>query len=254
MRKGSLCVVGTGIHLNHLTLETKDLIEEADKVFFLVADPITATWIMRVNSNAESLQDCYKSGTDRLISYRQMVTRIMSSVQSGLRVCAVFYGHPGFLVTPTHKALQLAKEKGFECRMLPAVSALDCLFADLGVEPGSGCQMFEATDFLVRSRIFDPTCSLVLFQIGFIGDPTCNPNKSEHPGLKVLVDYLCRFYEPSHPVILYEGAQTPNGRPSIIHCQLAKVATSLQSMIATLYVYPAAQRDKNEEMVAALEH
>ncbi len=252
MRKGSLCVVGTGIHLNHLTIESKDQIEDADKVFFLAADPTTATWIMRANSSAESLQDCYSPGMDRLTSYRQMATRIIHSVQSGLRVCAVFYGHPGFLVTPAHKALKQATEEGFECRMLPAVSALDCLFADLGVEPGSGCQIFEATDFLVRSRIFDPTCSLVLFQIGIIGDPTCNPGKSEHPGLKVLVDYLLRFYEPSHPVVLYEAAQMPTGKPSIIHCQLADVVTSLHNLIATLYVYPAPQRDKNEEMIAAL--
>jgi hypothetical protein len=34
--------------------------------------------------------------------------------------------------------------------MLPAVSAEDCLFADLGVDPGAaGCQSHEAADFLI---------------------------------------------------------------------------------------------------------
>src|SRR2546429_6584747 len=43
-----------------------------------------------------------------------------------------------------------AREEGFEAEMLPAVSAEDCLFADLGVDPGDeGCQSFEATSFLL---------------------------------------------------------------------------------------------------------
>jgi maleate cis-trans isomerase len=32
--------------------------------------------------------------------------------------------------------------------MLPAVSSLDCLFCDLGVDPSTGCQIVEATDLL----------------------------------------------------------------------------------------------------------
>jgi hypothetical protein len=35
--------------------------------------------------------------------------------------------------------------------MLPAISAEDCLFADLGVDPADhGCPSYEATDFLVH--------------------------------------------------------------------------------------------------------
>jgi hypothetical protein len=36
---------------------------------------------------------------------------------------------------------------GFDAVMLPGISAEDCLFADLGIDPGMiGCQSFEATD------------------------------------------------------------------------------------------------------------
>ncbi len=252
MKTGSLSVVGTGIHINQLTIETRDEIEAAEKVFFLVVDPITAVWIMRTNASAESLQDCYAVGKERLTSYREMAERILAAVRSGLRVCAVFYGHPGVFVTPSHKAIKQARAEGFKARMLPAVSAEDCLFADLGIDPVRGCQIFEATDFLIRSRIFDPTCSLVLFQIGVIGDVSCPPDRWEHSPLNVLVDYLLQYYEPSHPVVLYEAAQMSMAQPVIIRCALAEIDPSMVRVVTTLYVYPCAQRIRNEEMMEKL--
>ena len=48
--------------------------------------------------------------------------------------------------------------EGFNAQMLAGISAEDCLFADLGLDPGkNGCQSFEATDFLIRRRQFEPT-------------------------------------------------------------------------------------------------
>lgn len=248
MKKGSLIVVGTGIHLNHLTAEARDYIEEADKVFYLVVDPITATWILRLSPEAESLQTCYLQGKDRRISYDEMTERIMAAVRGGLRVCAIFYGHPGVLVTSSHQALKQARKEGFAARMCPAVSTEDCLFADLNVDPGKGCQTFEATDFLLHSRIFDPTCSLILYQIGIIGDPTCNPDKAEHPGLTILVDHLLKFYEPTQPIVLYEASQSPRGAPIINQCTLATIDPSLLKVTTTMYVYPLPTRPADPQM------
>jgi hypothetical protein len=88
-----------------------------------------------------------------------------------LEVCVVFYGHPGVFVQPAHEAIRVARLEGFTARMLPGISAEDCLFADIEVDPGVyACQSFEATDFLVRKRKFDPRSPLVLWQIGSIGD------------------------------------------------------------------------------------
>lgn len=252
MKKGSLAIVGTGIHLNHLTIEARDQIEDAEKVFFVVADPISASWILKTNRSAESLQDCYAPGKDRSVSYREMSDRIMHAVREGLQVCAVFYGHPAVFVTASHQAIKECATEGFYAKMYPAVSAEDCLYADLGIEPATGCQLFEATDFLLRSRIFDPTCSLVLFQIGIIGEMTCNPDKSDHPGLALMISHLLKFYEPSHPVVLYEASQHPTGKPGIIRCTLETIDPSTLKVITTLYVYPRAQRERNNDVLLKL--
>ena len=89
----------------------------------------------------------YRAGVPRRRIYEEMAEEILDAVREGKRVCAVFYGHPGVYVQPSHEAVRRAREEGFEARMLPAVSAEDCLVADLGVDPGEqGWQSWEATE------------------------------------------------------------------------------------------------------------
>ena len=84
----------------------------------------------------------------------------------------VFYGHQRVFVHPGHESIRRAHMEGFPACMLPGISAEDCLFAELGIDPSkNGCQSFEATDFLVYKRKFDNRSSLILWQIGANGDP-----------------------------------------------------------------------------------
>ena len=86
-------------------------------------------------------------------------------------MCAVFYGHPGVFVNPSHRAVAQARAEGFRAAMLPGVSAEDCLFADLGLDPGAhGCQSYEATDFVIRRRSCYPSALLILWQVGALGE------------------------------------------------------------------------------------
>ena len=91
-----------------------------------------------------------------------MADAIVAEVELGKTVCAVFYGHPGVFARPSHLAIERTRALGHRAEMLPAVSAEDCLFADLGVDPGDGCQSFEATNFVVRppGGSFDPPRSV----------------------------------------------------------------------------------------------
>src|SRR5262249_28890628 len=147
---GSLTVVGTGISLGvQLTPEAKQSIEGADETLYLVADAGAGYWIEQLRADARSLQPLYPLGADRIEIYGAIVEAIVDRVRAGKRVCAALYGHPGVADIVGHESVRRAREEGFEATMLPAVSAIDCLFADLGLDPAtSGCQMFEATDFV----------------------------------------------------------------------------------------------------------
>ncbi len=253
--KGSLIVVGTGIQaFSHLTSQARANIKNADVVYYLVTDAITERFIQELNPAAQSLHSSYASGKERMASYQEMVDRILVPVRQGRQVCAVFYGHPGVFVFPSHEAIRTAQAEGHRAEMAPAVSAEDCLFADLGIDPAiPGCQSFEATDFLIHRRRFDPTSSLVLWQIGVIGHLTFEGEGYDYqPGLRVLKEYLSDTYPSDHVVVVYEAAHLPTDESRREPVPLGDLPSARVTPVSTLYVPPRALAPVDEGMLARL--
>ncbi|MGI8668210.1 MAG: SAM-dependent methyltransferase [Jatrophihabitans sp.] len=247
MPQGRLFVVGTGITAGQMTIESQNACASADLLLTLVADPLTTHYLQSLNTNIESLQNSYQDGQPRFAAYTDMVNRILEPVRAGLTVCAAFYGHPGVFAYPSHESVRVARAEGYSARMLPGVSAEDCLFADLGLDPSlSGCQSFEATDFLIHNRAFDPTSSLVIWQVGVIGDLSFSSAGHGSAGLAVLTERLLPSYSDSHPVVLYEAAHSPLGESRMQRLPLGELPRASVNAITTMYVPPdhSAQPDQ----------
>jgi Tetrapyrrole (Corrin/Porphyrin) Methylases len=179
-----------------------------------------------------------------------MVDYILSFVRAGQRVCAVFYGHPGVFAFPPHESVRRAREEGFHAEMLAGISADACLYADLGVDPAEGgCQSFEATDFLVRHRRFDPHNQLVLWQVGVIGMLDRNPDFDPRPGLDVLVGRLAEFYPADHSVTVYEASPYAACDPKIVTVGLQDLPSAAVTAISTLYIPPVADLELDDAVL-----
>ncbi|MBV9789357.1 MAG: hypothetical protein JOZ51_14330 [Chloroflexi bacterium] len=238
---GSLTIVGTGITLiSHITAEAQAAIARADKTFFLVTHPLGEQWLRQLNPNAESLARFYTPQRERLDVYRDITDHVFGAVQAGHTVCAAFYGHPAVFVMPTQDLVRRAQAAGYPVGVLPGISAEDCLFADLRLDPGAlGCQSYEATDFLARPRRFDAATPLILWQVGVIGyfqvvDATLDAAK----GLALLEVFLRRWYPMEHEVIIYEAAMLPIGEPIITKVALHRLRNAPVTAFSTLYVPP----------------
>jgi len=124
--------------------------------------------------------------------------------------------------------------------MLPGVSAEDCLFADLGVDPGAGgCQSFEATDFLLNGRKIDPTSSVILWQIGVVGDATFKRGMYNLSAFPLLIERLLKYYPSTHVMYLYEAAVFPACEPVVLPVPLHALGQTPLSAGFTLYIPPA---------------
>lgn len=205
-----LVVVGTGIQLGrHIGERALSEIRAADRVFALVDGPMMS-WLLALRPDLENLGTCYADDRDRRDSYAEMEHRIMVPLAGGLRVCAVFYGHPGVYAQVSHAAIARARTAGIDARMEPGVSAEDCLYADLGLDPGRhGVQSWEATQFMVRDRAPDPSSLLLLWQIAVAGRLDCVGFEPCPRRLALLVEKLLRWYPPDASAILYEAARLP---------------------------------------------
>lgn len=252
---GSLTIVGSGLRIaGQVTQEALAAIESAEKLFHLIQDVVSHRWLEELNPTAESLYDAYGEGKPRSETYEEMVERMLAPVRQGRRVCAVFYGHPGVFAMPAHEAIRRARKEGYAAVMLPGISAEDCLIADVGLDPGAnGCQSFEATDFLVRRRRFDPSSALLLWQVGGIGVSDFRREANWNPeGVAFLAQRLTEIYGDDHEVVVYEAAVYPIADPKIHRCRLADLAAAPVTTASTLYVPPLPNRPIDRELLAKL--
>jgi hypothetical protein len=235
----SLTVVGTGIRaVTQLTVEALAAMAAADVLLHVIGEPVQEEALKHVNPAAETLTGYYADGLERSVTYEAMVERILDAVRDGNRTVAAFYGHPGVFTYPSHESVRRARAAGFPARMLAGISAEDCLWADLGVDPGDGCQAYEATDFLYLDRYVDPGAHLLLWQVGSIGNWTYESTGYDLSTFPALVAKLLRTYPAGHPATLYEAPFHPGARARTQRAPLAGLASWQVTPATTLYLPP----------------
>jgi uncharacterized protein YabN with tetrapyrrole methylase and pyrophosphatase domain len=248
-RAGSLAVVGTGIRPGlHLTQEARARIEHADDVLYLLAEVAPTEWIRRLNPAAESLLPIYRLDRDREEIYEEIIEIALARVRNGRAVCLVTYGHPAVFDDASRESVRRAIAEGFEARMLPAISALDCLFVDLEVDPGlNGLQLHDATDFLVHRRSPDVTVPLVLWQISVIGRTRASDTVNRE-GVAILAERLAELYGHDHDVVVYEASPFPVGGPLIERVALDRLPDAGVTGLCSLYVPPVSRATPDPEV------
>ena len=262
MDAGALTVVGTGILFpDHLTDAARNAVEAADVVVYVVDNPETEAWLKGTAREAVSLRACGQtsaesggaetSGASRRSVYDAMVDRTLRFVRSGKHVCAVYYGHPGMFSYPGHEAVRQARAEGFRAEILPAVSTIDCLYADLQLDPAyNGLQVFDATDFLIHRRAISVTSDLILLQPAMVGDPTYESYSAS--GLDVLVEVLSEHYGPEHEVFIYEAARTSGETSTASRVAVAELVSAALRASSTLFIPPKAESASDLSMLIRL--
>jgi hypothetical protein len=135
--------------------------------------------------------------------------------------------------------------------MEPGISAEDCLYADLGIDPGRfGCQHLEASQLLFYQRRIDPCGHLVLWQVGLVGDLSLKRFSTGPAYRQVLVDRLAEDYPLDHEVIVYRASTLPIEQPRIVRAALRDLPT-LAITAEDMVVLPPAVRLKENDLVRA---
>ena len=235
-----LLIVGTGIRtVGQMTVESLAALEAADKVFHVVADPVAKSLIEELNPSAVSMLGLYGEGKARIETYHEMVNVMLNSVREGNMTVGAFYGHPGVFAYPSHESVRQARAEGYSARMLPGISAEDCLFADLGVDPATnGCQSYEATDFLINNRVIDNSSQVILWQIGVLGDTTFRRMGYDLSSMPAMIERLLAYYPPTHVCYSYEASTVVGRPPSIAQVHVGALHSTPFTAASTLYIPP----------------
>ena len=251
---GSITCVGIGMTLGaHITPQAKQCIVESDVVFVAASSGVVEKWIEGMHHDVRSLQPYYAADKPRTQTYREMVDAMMTEVRAGKNVCGAFYGHPGVFAKAPHDIIAVGKAEGYRAIMLPGISAEDCLWADLGLDPGqSGCQQYEASQLLFSRRPIDTAAILVLWQVGVVGDSSFTMRSTGTPQRKLLTERLLEHYPPDHSAILYEASTLPTFPPRKEIIQLVDLPGSSVRQETTLVIPALGPAPRDESMFSKL--
>lgn len=240
-KKKKLYIIGSGIKsIAHLTNETIGCIKNSNKVLYLLNEPLVEKWVQQNASESESVSVDYFSEPERVKAYSKIANKIIEAIDKDKIVSFLIYGHPCFYAMPgLMAASKLESNQDISVEIIPALSSLDCLYADLAIDPGQGgIYIVDASELIAFEKMLCTSSHLVIEQIGMVGNLGRPTDKVNKRALEALHAYLLSFYPKNHKCILYEAALYPRMTPKIIYFELSNLLNQQYTTISTLYIPP----------------
>lgn len=234
-----LYLIGTGIRdLEQLTAEARAVLGRCRKVFHLTSshDGLAGLCPEVVDHAAD-----YWTGEPAREVYRRIADKVMAEVANGPGVANVIYGHPLFFDDINMDLIRRCRSAGLSYRVLPGISCLDTLSADLEIDYGDGLQVYEAQDLVYRAHPLNPRVHAVILQIGSFGSDVTIAEIPSPPGrFRPLEEYLMRYYPPEHPVTVAFSDRGDEWTRFQLRCPIAELDANRARIFkgTTLYVPP----------------
>jgi uncharacterized protein YabN with tetrapyrrole methylase and pyrophosphatase domain len=258
-----ITIVGLGIlNVDHITHEAERAIRAAKEVFYLDTGVATRSYLEGLSPKVTPLfETSYSEGGHRLKAYHQMAASVLAAALEHQPVCFALQGHPVVGATAPALVKRLAPLLDLEVVVLPGISAMDCIFAELMLDPVvEGLQNYEATDLLLRRRQLQNDVPLLIWQVGTLESRMHSRKISKPERFYRFRDYLRQFYPPDHPVAAIYAAPHPLMTTRLEWFPLAKIAEKAEDLHlgATLYLPPANHRPVQDrallELIDSPEH
>ena len=218
----------------------------------VVTDPVATIQLESLNRSARSLTSLYRAGVPRRRIYEEMVDEILGPVRDGKRVCAVFYGHPGVYVEPSHEAVRRARRRDSRLvcsRPSPPRTASSPIWASTRANTAGRAGRRPASSS--TASVPTPTAGLVLWQVDGIGKLDWNLDPDPR-GLPALAEVLGELYPLEHELVFYRASIYPIAPGEAVRMPLRELATLDSPPAPTLYVPPLPSRPIDPAMAARI--
>jgi hypothetical protein len=174
-----------------------------------------------------------------------MAARVVGAALERAPVTFALHGHPLVAAHPPFLVLELAHALDLRVTVLPGISAIDTIMADLRLDPVvHGVQMYEATDLLLRRRPLQPDVPAILWQIGPLETCLHSMAVSRPERYARLIAHLRQYYPPRHEVVAIYCSPHLVLPPTVLRFAVEDMGEHALEIHAgfTLYVPPAASR------------
>lgn len=228
-READIYIVGTGIKsVDHITNEVEMIISTAKKVLYVDNGVGVREYLeSKCNDIVDLLSPSYVENESRMKAYHNMAASVIDAALAEPPVVFALYGHPLVFALPPILIREVAPLFDLRVKVLPAISAFDCLLSDLFVDPcGKGLQMFEATDLVLRQHPLNVNISTMIWQLGSLETALYTTRKSTERRFDRLDDHLRRFFPGSHKAYCVYSSAHPLSNSQIVEIPLNELRGS----------------------------
>ncbi|KZM40417.1 hypothetical protein OA92_07285 [Marinomonas sp. SBI22] len=247
-------IVGLGImNVDQITREAEYILSKSKTVLYVENGIGVDEFLKSKCENAINLVSEYEEDQDRMIAYRAMAAKVLDTALEGGPITFGLYGHPTVFAYPPFLIKQAADLLGLKVKVVPGISAMDCIFTDLMIDPGTaGMQMYEATELLMRERPLHNDVPALIWQIGAIETALYSQMPSNAQRFERFKEYLLKFYPAEHTV---HSIYCSNYfmMPATLHSfKIEDIGDYAEQLHAghTLYIPPCEYREVVDEYLA----
>jgi len=251
-------IAGLGVRgVSQVTREVEQALRSSRQILYLDAGVATRSYLESLCPRVTSLfEQSYSEQRPRASGYEHMAICVIQAALENPPVTFAIHGHPVVAVHAPFLVLEMAKALGVQVEILPGISSLDTLFADLRLDPVvHGVQMYEATDLLLRRRLLQNDVPAIIWQIGPLETALHTQRVSRPERFSRFVAHLRQFYPAQHGVVAIYCSPHPLMPPEILPFALDDMGKHAERLHGgfTLYVPPAVGRPlQDADLVAKL--
>jgi len=249
-------IAGLGLQtVCQVTREVEAAIRSSREVLYLDTGVATRSFLETLCPRVAPLyEESYSDQRPRVNAYEHIAARVIDAALDHPPVTFAIHGHPLVAAHPPFLILELANALDMRVAVLPGISAIDAILADLRLDPVvHGLQMYEATDLLLRRRPLQPEVPALIWQIGPLETCLHSMAVSRPERFFRLIAHLRQYYPARHEVVAIYCSPHPILPPSILRFALEDMGEYAHRIHAgfTLYVPPSASRPVQDYDVLA---
>ena len=202
-----ITIVGVGLlGIAHMSREAEDAVRTARVVFCSTYNAGIAEHVRSLHPGVDlrsSEENEYRVGMHRPDMYRRMATVVLDTAREGPGVVMLAPGSAVVIDLVTQLVLDGARDAGLRARVLPGISSIESVLAEVQYDVSAGVQVVLAQKLVLQRKVLDPTVAAIVMQpayfdtLHFAGAPCSRSGRFD-----ALEEQLARTWSRDVPMAL----------------------------------------------------
>lgn len=240
-----LYLVGAGVNFPaHLTIQTIDALTASKCIYTNLEPSDYASLPKDLRSKCKSLWTLYRENRHRQKNYDAVAKAVIVGATSARPVAWMTPGHPLIFDSVSQALLKAGRSRGWQVAVIPGISSIDTVLAEVGYDPAGGLLVHEATSFVRRKLKVQTEVATLFLQPSAFGSDVPHYTDDWRPDLEPFRDYLLKFYKPEHSCAFVRSPEDEDSRGRVHWLSLGGIQTVPSSALkgSTLFIPPVSRR------------